>query len=645
MVPPPTSAPENLSNLAPLGSVEGTGRIAPIPVPEDKLSQPLPPQLLANLAALPSTKMLPAALRTLRGQTGGLGWFYLRFEAPVSPETEGKLTIEHRSTPEEDGKSIGSEVLSGLYKAALQAGLLACQKSDFAMADVPMLGQKARAEACPVLDRGRVLGAVCRVAMFQKKQASPKIALQCVAQLAVLVTVRGEAEQDRGRFQEVAAFIELFGAADSGTDFPECSRHLANHLRDIIGCDLVALAVRRWGRDRLVAVSGLAQTSAEQTAGRSALEACMGEAMRRKQMRTFRRLQGQGAIEDGSVQEVREWFDPALGIAAPLEDNNGVLRGGWIFLWQHAPDDPAEREILIRAASTEIAPLIHLLRKAKPGPLIGSLRRVWNRASANQQRLFLVAAVALSGILAFPVPYPIRAACELQPVTRRVVAAPFDGILQLSKVRAGEKVTAGQVLAEMEGREIRWQLADSAARKARAQAGADQALAAGKVAEARMSELEANSLEQEIAVLEYRAENLLIKAPLDGIVLQGDLERSEGAPLRVGDSLFEVGPLDRLVVELAVRETDIAMLRNGAPVQFTLESFPGETFDGTLLRTAPRSEPREGENVFICEMELTNPEGRLRPGLKGKGRIEGPRRPFIWGWLRDAWNALRFLFW
>ncbi|MEZ5430439.1 MAG: hypothetical protein R3F31_04525 [Verrucomicrobiales bacterium] len=44
-------------------------------------------------------------------------------------------------------------------------------------------------------------------------------------------------------------------------------------------------------------------------------------------------------------------------------------------------------------------------------------------------------------------------------------------------------------------------------------------------------------------------------------------------------------------------------------------------------------------------MELTNPEGRLRPGLKGKGRIEGPRRPFIWGWLRDAWNAIRFLFW
>ena len=124
--------------------------------------------------------------------------------------------------------------------------------------------------------------------------------------------------------------------------------------------------------------------------------------------------------------------------------------------------------------------------------------------------------------------------------------------------------------------------------------------------------------------------------------LQGDLERSEGVPLRVGDPLFEVGPLDRLVAEIAVPAVDVALVREGADVSLKLEADANATARGTIGRIAPKSEWSDDRNVFLCEAELPNPGGELRAGIKGKARIEGPRRPLLWIGIRDAWLALRY---
>jgi RND family efflux transporter MFP subunit len=417
---------------------------------------------------------------------------------------------------------------------------------------------------------------------------------------------------------------------------------LANHLRDTFGCDLVALAVQKRGQTRLVSVSGWNPNAEGQTAGRAVLQASIAQVLRQSQPC----MVGPASdAEDATIQSLREWFDPAHGLIAPLEEPDGTKRGGWIFLWKKPLQDAGRVEALINAAGPEVAAFLPLLRAAKPGQTRGALIRLWRRATANQKRFATIAAGLAALVMVTPAPLPVETTCELEPVLRRVVAAPFDGILERSLVKTGETVKAGQVLAELDGREIRWKLADAVAQRAKALAEADLTLAAGKIAEARMAALEAESLEQEIAVLTYRSHHLAVKAPIDGIVLRGDLERSEGAPLRLGDALFEIGPLDQLLVQMSTNPTDVALLREGAPVEISLESFPGETFHGRVNRIAPRSEARDGQNIILCETELPNPDEILRPGLKGKARLQGPRRPLLWRWLRAPWMAIRQATW
>ena len=100
--------------------------------------------------------------------------------------------------------------------------------------------------------------------------------------------------------------------------------------------------------------------------------------------------------------------------------------------------------------------------------------------------------------------------------------------------------------------------------------------------------------------------------------------------MKTGDRLFEIAPLDQMLVEVAIPEPDIRHIVVGQEVSVVLDAFPGETLTGTLRRIHPRSEVRDESNVFIAEVELSNLQGRLRPGMKGSADITAGRRMLGW---------------
>ncbi|MCB1229334.1 MAG: HlyD family efflux transporter periplasmic adaptor subunit [Verrucomicrobiae bacterium] len=642
----PSSGPVRLRVGNPAERTGNESANPPLPVP-------IPPQALGQLSALPTGRLLPATLEVLQKIHGGWGWLLFRVESPVAlsaAEMEGE---RESPTPEiaPEAITVSPELNQRYHHAAPELALLASEAAAKTAASTgkptseesELAGQRCVVQALPLFEGESLVACLCRIqSPEQRGEAGALAGLQLAGLLRLLGQAREEEARVRSRFGKVAAFVELLASAEGGTDFAECSRRLANHLREVLECDTVALAVRHFGRNRLAAVSGETGPAESHSPGRRALLGHLTETIHRRQPLLSKRDRTTG--ESGAAI-LGEWFDPALSYCLPLIDAEGNLRGGWLFLWNETPDDFEEKEALIKAASPEVAPLLSLLHKAKPGPAVGSVIRLWKRGTTVQRRLIGTVA-ALAGLtLLVPLPYPVKSTCELQPVVRRVIAAPFDGILQRSSVRAGDTVTKGQLLAELDGREVRSELAEAVARRERARKEADEALAADRIAEARMATLEAESLDHEIERLEYRQEHLQVRAPIDGLVLQGDLERSEGAPLRMGDPLFEVGPLDRLLVEFAVDATDISLVESGASARLKLESYSGDRLETEILRVSPKSEWRSDRNVFICEAEIDNPNNTLRAGLEGKGKIEGPRRPLAWIWLRNAWLAARYHLW
>jgi multidrug resistance efflux pump len=193
----------------------------------------------------------------------------------------------------------------------------------------------------------------------------------------------------------------------------------------------------------------------------------------------------------------------------------------------------------------------------------------------------------------------------------------------------------------MDGRELTLQLASRQALVDQSRQRHTAALARRDAASAQFAFLELEQLEQEVGLLRHRQENLAIKSPLDGIVVSGDLHRAEGAPLAVGQKLFEVAPLDRMVVEASVPEHLILGVAPGQPVSLVLDSHSGVGLQGVVLRIHPQAEIRDGQNVFIAEVQLNSDDASLLPGMSGQAQIDVGSRPIAWVLFHRPWYYLR----
>lgn len=238
-------------------------------------------------------------------------------------------------------------------------------------------------------------------------------------------------------------------------------------------------------------------------------------------------------------------------------------------------------------------------------------------------------------------PWCSRTTCPvvLEPISRRIIAAPFEGVFDRSLVKPGDRIDAGQVLGRMDGRELRTRLAGCEAELSRAAKSRDVNLAAGKLGGTQIDRLEMERLEHEREVLRRRLEQLEIRSPIAGVVVTGDLLRYEAATLEVGQTLYEIAPLDRFTAELAVPEEDLEAVAQGAAVAIWLDATPGTTWEAEVERIRPRGELRDNLQVFIAETAIADANDQLRPGMKGSATVIGPRAPGAWLLLRKPWYA------
>lgn len=266
------------------------------------------------------------------------------------------------------------------------------------------------------------------------------------------------------------------------------------------------------------------------------------------------------------------------------------------------------------------------------------------RHLTNRQRGTLIALglATLVGLLMVPVPASVTCKAELQPMSRHFVAAPYEGRLETALVEPGDLVVQGQVLARMDGREIRLELASLDAELEGATKERDRALVLRDAASAQIALLEIQRLQLKHEMLQQRLDHLAIRSPAEGMVISGDPKKLEGARLGQGQSLLEVGPLDQMVMEVLIPDAEIDRAQVGRDVTCRLESLPHQPLRGRLVRIYPRSELREAENVFVGRVELKSQSPELRPGMRGRAKLSVGARPLIWILFHRAWDHLIF---
>lgn len=107
-------------------------------------------------------------------------------------------------------------------------------------------------------------------------------------------------------------------------------------------------------------------------------------------------------------------------------------------------------------------------------------------------------------------------------------------------------------------------------------------------------------------------------SPVRGTILEKHVV--EKSPVMTGDVLYRVADLSLLWVQFDLYEYEIGGVQTGQPVTLTTEAFPGETFKGKVAFISPTL--NEETRSIRVRVEVTNLDGRLRPGMFVGARIE-----------------------
>lgn len=574
---------------------------------------------------------LSSVMQVMMGSLRPVGLLYFQRDA------ESQLVALDHVSP------AGTGNIQAAYRTPLKSLCdEACEKGSLQVSRLDAKG-RLMTIAAPVMLRGQAPEAIG--AIFAGANIDQAVGvLQVVAAHVTLWQVLEVTKAAEHESKSSAALLELLGKCDSSPNLQAACITLVNELKEYLNCGQVALGLCGFSKKscRLHAVSGMS-TFDKRSEFANALEAALDESILRDELTVWPPAQVNQRTPALAHRRVCEVTGHEAVITAPLYDDQENLVGAWLFLGERAFVNHDELVDFTEASQRQVGATLQLLQRAQMNPATRALRAISTKLSTRKAKAGLVLACLCCLVLCLPLKYRVGCDCQIQPVVRRFVAAPYDGKLEKTLVEPGDEVSENQLLAQLDGRELRWELAGLEADLNRAEKSRDAAMAVDKMAEAQQAGLEVERTQLKMQLLQNRLENLEVRSPLAGIVISGDLKKTEGAPLSVGQVMFEVSPLDRMIVEVEIPEREILHVEAGAEVVFRVDAYPGRKWSGTIEKIFPRAELRENESVYLAEVHLDNRSGELRPGMKGRARAIGRRHPLGWNLFHKPYESLCML--
>jgi RND family efflux transporter MFP subunit len=241
--------------------------------------------------------------------------------------------------------------------------------------------------------------------------------------------------------------------------------------------------------------------------------------------------------------------------------------------------------------------------------------------------------------------YRVTAKAVIEPASRQAVVAAYDGYVNSSTLRAGDLVRKNQVLAQLDDRELQLERNKWQSLQEQSQRQYYEALGTRKAAQVQVLTAQIAQARAQVELLDEEIARTKVTAPVDGVIVTGDLSQALGAPVERGQVLFELAPLDSYRIALQVDERQIGDVIVGQHGSLVLAGFADHPLNFSVLRLTPVSTAGEGRNFFRVEAGLENVPERLRPGMEGVGKIEIDRRRLIWIWTHELVDWLRLKTW
>jgi HlyD family secretion protein len=253
----------------------------------------------------------------------------------------------------------------------------------------------------------------------------------------------------------------------------------------------------------------------------------------------------------------------------------------------------------------------------------------------------------------------------VEPINIVEVKSKASGLVMRMPVETGTIVRPGDLIAQVDTRDVMNQYNQADADVRAAEARAEVSLSQKKRSDEMFSQRVITAQEHETAALDYanaqanlvrakaaldiakqRLEDATVTAPVAGTVIektvsQGMVITSATGAFGGGTTLIKMADLSRVRMRAQFNETDIGQIRAGQVATVIVDAYPDRRFSGLVEKIEPQAVVTQGVTMFPVLVTLGNQDGALKPGMNGEVSVTIDERKNVLAVPNDAVKNVR----
>ncbi len=504
------------------------------------------------------------------------------------------------------------------------------------------------AMACPLFLGSQLLGVVA-IEMTHRSEPMQRVAVQQVQAaskwLETMILLHGSTAKE-----QLVNLVDLVATALEHEQFKVAATEVTTVLAERFACHRVSLGFMRYHRVRIEALSHSTRIEQQSNLVRAIRDA-MSEALDQGAAIVYPPASDDTLLVTHFHTQLAKAQQGAAICTLPLIKNGKAIGA---LLLERDTDKPFEAETVAQCEQIGLllGPVLETRRREErplPVKALESLQSCCVKLFGPRY-LPLKMGVGLAAVLLVwfslaSAMLRISSDSVLEASVCRAIVAPQQGYIAEARVRAGDLVQKGDLLATLDDKDLRLEQRKWQSQRAQLLKEYRQALAGLDRAEIAILHAKRAQAEAQLQLIEQQLSRTQLIAPFSGLVVTVDLSQALGSPVTPGEVLFEVAPTDAYRVVIKIDDRDIGLVALGQHGQLKLSGIPDQTIALTIDRLTPVSISEAGRNYFRVEAVMDSHSDLLRPGMEGIAKIEIGREKMLWIWTRPLVNWLRLFAW
>lgn len=461
---------------------------------------------------------------------------------------------------------------------------------------------------------------------------------------------RRRSREDSRTLERLSAATDLLACVLGEPHFQGACLLFATELASLLQCDRVSIGFVQWYTVRLQALSHAAEVDTQMNLARMIQDA-MGEAIFARKPVLVPEAPGVVPTVTRFHRELSRFNDGEAVLTLPVHRGDEIVGALTLERGGGRPFSK-EEESFCQTVADLAAPALEAKRQNDKNIFrknVESVRGLFAAVLGRQYlgtKIFLIILVLAGFYFHQKVgPYKLSVDTVLEGALKRAVVAPFDGFVKSADRTVGDIVDQNELLCRLDDRDLRLKRLNLGSRQSQLEREYQDAFGQLDQARVKIVRAQLEQVQAEIKLVEGQIDRLEIRSPLRGLMLRGDLTHRLGGPVKEGEVLFEISPIDQYRVILKVDESRINDVKAGQVGIMLFTALPETELSCRVKKITPVTEARDGSNYFRVEGELLGRSDRLRPGMEGVAKLYIDDRPMLGIWMRDLREWFKMFVW